>query len=176
MELLREWAMPNKNTFSIKSINNLLKQYLNNNILSIDPFANNNQLAKITNDIDNKYNTNYHLDALYFLKIFTNKSVEVVLFDPPYSPTQISRSYKKCSKSVNFKTTQNSFWSKLKKEISRIIIDNGIVITCSWNSGGIGKKYGFEIQTILIVNHGSWHNDTIVTVDKKLLINKVING
>lgn len=43
----------------------------------------------------------------------------------------------------------------------------GIVITCGWNSGGIGKKYGFEIEEILLVAHGGWHNDTIVVVDRK---------
>ena len=32
----------------------------------------------------------------------------------------------------------------------------------------IGKKYGMEIQEILLVPHGGWHNDTIVTVEKKI--------
>ena len=33
---------------------------------------------------------------------------------------------------------------------------------------GDGKKYGFEIIEILLVAHGGWHNDTIVTVEKKV--------
>lgn len=33
--------------------------------------------------------------------------------------------------------------------------------------GGVGKKYGFHIQEIMLVSHGGWHNDTIVVVDKK---------
>ena len=37
----------------------------------------------------------------------------------------------------------------------------------TWNSGGIGKKLGFEAQEILMVHHGGWHNDTIVTVEIK---------
>ena len=41
------------------------------------------------------------------------------------------------------------------------------VITFGWNSGGIGKKYGFEIIRILLVPHGGWHNDTICTVEVK---------
>lgn len=40
-------------------------------------------------------------------------------------------------------TTQASYWSKQKKEIGRIVNRGGIVISCGWNSGGIGKKYGF---------------------------------
>ena len=29
------------------------------------------------------------------------------------------------------------------------------------------KKYGFRIDEILLVAHGGWHNDTIVTVEIK---------
>lgn len=37
-----------------------------------------------------------------------------------------------------------------------------------WNSGGIGKKYGFEIEKIILIAHGGWHNDTIITIEKKV--------
>ena len=84
------------------------------------------------------------------------------------SPRQISECYKKFDLSVDMKTTQASYWSNQKAEIGRIVKPGGYVITCSWNSGGIGKKYGFEIQEILMVAHGGWHNDTIVVVDKKI--------
>jgi hypothetical protein len=100
--------------------------------------------------------------------MFEDESVDVVLFDPPYSPRQISECYKKLDMSVDMKTTQASYWSNQKAEIGRIVKPGGYVITCSWNSGGIGKKYGFDIQEILMVAHGGWHNDTIVVVDKKL--------
>jgi len=45
---------------------------------------------------------------------------------------------------------------------------DGIVVSFGWNSGGIGKKYGFEIEEILLVPHGGSHNDTIVTVERKI--------
>ena len=128
MKLSRVWTMPNKNTFSIKPINHLIDTYLFDNILSIDPFANNSKLAKITNDIDTQYDTDYHLDALDFLKIFDDKSIELVLYDPPYSPRQVSESYKKLGKTVDMQTTQASYWSKQKKEIARIVKKDGIVI------------------------------------------------
>lgn len=84
------------------------------------------------------------------------------------SPRQVSECYKNLGQTVNMQTTQASYWSKQKEQIGRIVKKNGIVITCSWNSGGIGKKYGFEIQEILLVPHGGWHNDTIVVVEKKI--------
>lgn len=84
------------------------------------------------------------------------------------SPRQISECYKKLDKSVSWTNTQSSYWSNHKKEFSRIVKKDGIVITCGWNSGGIGKKYGFEILEILLVPHGGSHNDTIVVVEKKI--------
>ena len=90
-----------------------------------------------------------------------------MLFDPPYSPRQVAECYKALGQTVNMQTTQASYWSKLKVEIGRIVKPGGTVITCAWNSGGIGSKYGFEITEILLVAHGGWHNDTIVTVEKK---------
>ena len=76
------------------------------------------------------------------------------MYDPPYSPRQVSESYRLLEMSVNMATTQSSYWSKQKREIARIVKRGGYVISCAWNSGGIGKKYGFEIQEILLVAHG----------------------
>lgn len=167
MEMNRVWCMPNKNTFSIKPIKELIEKYKPNGVI-VDPFANNNKIATITNDLDPQYDTNYHMDALDFLKTIKDNSVDMVLYDPPFSPRQVSECYKKLSCSVNMETTQASYWSKQKEQIGRIVKPNGIVISCCWNSGGIGKKYGFEIQEILLVAHGGWHNDTICTVEKKI--------
>lgn len=158
--------MPNSNTFDIKPINNLINKYAQGVI--IDPFANKNKIASITNDINPEFDTDYHMDALDFLKMFNDNSVDMVLYDPPYSPRQVAECYHNVGKSVNMHTTQASYWGDQKKEISRIVKPKGIVITCSWNSGGIGKKYGFEIQEILLVPHGGWHNDTICVVEQKI--------
>jgi len=164
----RKWEMPNSNTFDIKVISKLIHKYLKKNLISIDPFANKNKIALITNDIDNKFNTNYNLDALIFLKQFDNESIDFILFDPPYSPRQVSECYKKMGLTVNMQTTQSSFWGNLKKEIARITKPGGYVISFGWNSNGIGKLNRFEIIEILNVAHGGAHNDTICTVEKKI--------
>ena len=168
MIINRKWCMPNKNTFDIKPIKEIINKYLVDGII-IDPFANKNKIATITNDLDEQYDTNYHMDATDFLRMFDDESVDMILYDPPYSPRQVSECYKNLGMTVNMKTTQASYWSNQKKEIGRILKPNGIVITCGWNSGGIGKKYGMEIQEILLVPHGGWHNDTIVTIEKKVI-------
>ena len=65
-------------------------------------------------------------------------------------------------------TTQSSFWGNIKKEIARVVKKDGFVISFGWNSGGIGKKLGFEQKEIMLVSHGGNHNDTIVTVEFKI--------
>lgn len=167
MIINRSWAMPNKNTFSIKPIKELIDKHNNQNFTSCDPFANSNRIATLCNDLDPQYETEYCLDALDFLKQIESNSMDLVLFDPPYSPRQVSECYKNLDMTVNMQTTQASFWGNLKKEIERITKTGGKVITFGWNSGGIGKTKGFEITEILMVAHGGWHNDTICTVEVK---------
>lgn len=162
----RIWAMPNKNTFEIKPIHDLIVDEITDGIW-IDPFANRNKLASITNDLSTEFDTDYHLDALDFLKMFDTDSVDGVLYDPPYSPRQVSECYNNVGYNVTWDTTRASFWGNHKREISRIVKIGGKVITFGWNSGGIGYKYGFEIQKVLLVPHGGWHNDTICTVEIK---------
>lgn len=162
----RIWSMPNKNTFEVKPIHDLIVEEMTEGIW-IDPFANRNKLATITNDLSEEFDTDYHLDALDFMKMFDNNSVDGVLYDPPYSPRQVSECYNNVGYNVTWDTTKASFWGNHKREISRIVKVGGKVITFGWNSGGIGYKYGFEITRILMVPHGGWHNDTICTVEVK---------
>ena len=166
IQIERVWAMPNKNTFDIKPIHELIVEELTDG-LWIDPFANTNKLASVTNDLNPDYDTDYHMDALDFMKMFDSDSVDGVLYDPPYSPRQVSECYNNVGFNVTWDTTKASFWGNHKREISRIVKIGGKVITFGWNSGGIGYKYGFEIERILLVPHGGWHNDTICTVEVK---------
>ena len=165
MIISRTWAMPNSRTFKIKPIASLLDSHLSGR--SIDPFANSNRFATITNDINPEYECDCCMDALDFVRSIESSSVDTVLFDPPYSPRQVSECYKSMNMTVNMQTTQASFWGNLKGEVARVTKVGGKVITCGWNSGGIGLKYGFDIIEILLVPHGGWHNDTIITVDQK---------
>lgn len=84
MIINRVWQMPNKNTFSIKPIRELIDKYAFGII--VDPFANNNKIASITNDLDPECDTMYHMDATDFLQTLENDSVDTVLYDPPFSP------------------------------------------------------------------------------------------
>lgn len=175
MIINRSWAMPSKNTFSIKPIREFIERELIKaeqieNAIMVDAFANNsifNHRLTYTNDLDPDMPTTHHMDALDFLKSLESESVDFLLFDPPYSPRQVSECYKNLEMTVNMQTTQSSFWGNLKKEISRVMKNGGVVMTFGWNSGGIGKSNGFEIDEILFVAHGGWHNDTFCVKDIK---------
>jgi hypothetical protein len=168
MIINRTWAMPNKDTFSIKPIYELIERHITND-LWIDPFARNSPFAYrcVTNDLDPDVVANYHMEALEFLKHHKDESVDGVLFDPPYSPRQISECYKQVGRAVHMKDTQSSFYGDRKKEVARIVNKGGKVLSFGWNSGGIGKTNGFELIEVLIVPHGGAHNDTICTVEVK---------
>ena len=168
MKFTRVWEMPNSNTFEIKCIRNLIGKYFKKDMISIDPFANKCRLAKITNDLNPEYDTDYHLDAVDFLKQFDDNSIDFVFYDPPYSLRQVSECYKNVGIEVTMETTQSSWRTKHINEISRILKPEGIAMCFGWNSSGIGKERGFNLNEILLICHGGSHNDTIVTVGQKV--------
>jgi len=163
--------MPNRNTFRIKPIAELLKDEVGEG-LWIDPFCGENSPARITNDLNPMIKADYNVDAIEFLKMFDDESVDGVLYDPPYSVRQVAECYKRVGFPVTQETTRANFWSDTKKEIARIVKPGGKVISFGWNSGGIGKVLGFEITRILLIPHGGIHNDTICVVERKCLIVK----
>ena len=169
----RVWAMPNHNTFSIKPIKELISSYVTpSSGIWLDPFSRNSPFNEyenvLTNDLDTNQEADYHLEALEFLNIFPDSYADGVLFDPPYSPRQISECYKSVGREVHMKDTQSSFYGDRKKQVAKVVKSGGVVICFGWNSGGIGKKLGFNLERVLLVPHGGAHNDTIITVERKL--------
>ena len=73
MEINRVWEMPNSRTFQIKAIKEIIEKYSHGVV--IDPFANSNKLATITNDLDERYETDYHMDATDFLSLIPSTFV-----------------------------------------------------------------------------------------------------
>lgn len=154
--------MPNKWTFTIKPIRELLEKENVNSRTWIDPFAGYNSPVDKSrqNDLDAESPAENHKDALEWLKSFTDNSVEGVLYDPPYSITQARQYGKKEFASMKY-------WASCKNEIARIVKHNGKVICFGWNSMGIGKGRHFKMVEILLVPHGGSKNDTICTVEIK---------
>jgi hypothetical protein len=144
----RYWAMPSHQTFTIKPFKELIEKELGSEY--IDPFP-----------------YPFKQDAIEYLKTIEDNSKNYLVFDPPYSQRQLREMYDNNGLSLD-NPMNNSYWANCRKEISRIIKKNGKVISFGWNSNGIGKKYGFEITKVVLIAHGSQHNDTIATVEMKI--------
>ena len=153
-------------TFTIKPIGELVARYVKDGKGWIDPFAGENSPAEITNDLNPAKPAKYHMHALEFAKMLDGQ-YDGCLFDPPYSLTQIKECYQNIGCEDFMSQDASHFPYDIKREIAKKIKPNGIVICCGWNSGGFGKKLGFEMIEILLVPHGRTHNDTIVTVERK---------
>ena len=167
MRIERVWAMPNRWTYKIKPIREFLDYEMGNGGQWCDPFAGKYSPAQMTNDINLKLNVLHHQDALVFLKDFPSETFDGVLFDPPYSPTQMKRNYEENNLVMPKRQTGQEFWSKCKDECARIIKPGGKIICFGWNSNGAGKKRGFTLIRVLLVAHGGGRNDTICTIELK---------
>ena len=164
MIISRVFSHPNKHTFKMTHVKKLLTRY-NAGRGWIDPFCGESNIAEFRNDLNPKniYAQEHKTAKEYCSNI--KGSFVGVLFDPPYSEEQCLRKY-----SPKFKGTAGraEYWGKCKDEISRIISHGGLAISFCWDSCGMGVGRGFKIKEILLVCHGACHNDTIVTVERKI--------
>jgi hypothetical protein len=167
MEINRAWAMPSKDTFTIKPISELLKRYVGDGKGWIDPFAGENSPAEVTNDHNPEKPTLHHLEAEEFVNLFEDNQFIGGLFDPPYSYRQVSEHYKVLGKKATQVDTSTRFYNRVLNPLADRIKVGGFCISFGWNTNAMGKNRGFEIVEILIVAHGGHHNDTLVTVEVK---------
>lgn len=165
----RKWAMPNGNTFTIAPIKDFVEQEVNKGGIIVDPFANKCKYGTITNDLNPEFDTTKHMDALEFLKEIDSNYADLVLYDPPYSITQASQLYHEYGKEkLEVNVANMKYWKLCKDNIARILKPNGRVICCGWNTNGLGKNRGFQLDKVLIVCHGGSKNDTLVTLEHKV--------
>jgi hypothetical protein len=140
-------SKPNKETFQIKPIKKLIRKYVGLAYLDVFPYP-------------------FDLDALTLLGSCESESESGIILDPPYSDRQLTESYKKIG---GMSILGNPvYWAQIKDEAARVCKPGGIVISFGWNSTGLGAVRNFEKIKILLVNHGAQHNDTIVTVERKM--------
>lgn len=167
----REWAMPSHDTFSVKPIGYFVRKYLERSTISVDPFARNFKGATYTNDLNPETAADYHLQAEAFLGCLKQRQVtaDLMLFDPPYSPRQISECYKSVGLEVGMKETQSAcLYKRVRDAALDVLSDGAIVLSFGWNTVGMGKNRGFEIIQILDVCHGGAHNDTLCLAERRI--------
>lgn len=159
--------MPDKETFKIPPIRKLLLRFVSDGKGWADPFAGNNSLAEFTNDLDpNTSAKDHELAKDWVQKLPYN--LNGALFDPPYSYRQVTEHYRAVGRKAHQDDTNNYFYSSVRQVLAPKIRPEGLVICFGWNSQGFGKNNGFELNELLVVCHGFHHNDTIVTVERKV--------
>jgi hypothetical protein len=164
--IARRWAMPSRHTFKIKPIARLISKYVGDGKGWIDPFAGENSPAETTNDLNPDKPAKFHLHAKDFA-VQIEGTFKGVLFDPPYTLTQVKECYDGIGVQL-FQDDSQRFPQNVKELIAPKIVNGGYAITFGYNSQGFGKNLGFKIIEILLVPHGRSHNDTIVVVERKI--------
>lgn len=172
MKFTRHFAMPSADTFSVKPIGDFVRRHLDATAgVTVDMFARNNRLCTYTNDLNPETSAEYHMDAEDFLKdlhFWNAGKIALALFDPPYSPRQISECYKGIGRTVTGKDTQNAaLYKRVRDALCPLIQSGGVVLSFGWSSNGMGLKRGYVIEEIMMVAHGGAHNDTICITERK---------
>ena len=150
MKVYREFAIPNKRTFEILPIKNLLWNHFGSQ-LYLDPFP-----------------FESRVDCFDYLDKIDDNSYDFGVLDPPYTRRQVSEHYKKNNGLCSAWDTSSGWTSKVKREMAKKIRIGGKVISFGYNSAGMNQVNGFKIIDILLVNHGGDHYDTICTVSQKV--------
>ena len=168
MKITREWCMPDHNTFAMPPVRTLLERYLLQGMVVVDPFARNATWGTITNDLNPDTAAQHHLPAEQFCEGLLDRGefADAVLFDPPYSPRQISECYQAAGLKAGMKETQNgSLYKGVRSRLATVLKPHGLAISFGWNSAEFGKD--FSIVEIVLLAHGGAHNDTICAVHRK---------
>ena len=129
MKFSRTWAMPSADTFSVQPIKDFVLRYVTPD--SCDPFARDSEIATDTNDLNPETKAKYHMEAQAFLTKMADEGrrYSSVLFDPPYSPRQISEVYQSCGLKVGMEETQSArLYSRCRDQIARIVPVDGVEV------------------------------------------------
>lgn len=154
-----KWAMPNKYTFKIKVIAEFILSKLPEGT-GLVPYCGEYRFENAVH-IDSNPEVNPDILGLVedVLLKPTLRKFDWCVFDPPFSDEQSIRSY-------NGRRARKT--TIVKEKIIELLNPGATIISLGFNSTGFSKKRGFEKTDILLVGHGGQHNDTIITVERKI--------
>ena len=120
---------------------------------------------EVTNDLDKEMNTDYHMEALEFLKWWSTQELvllfDAIILDPPYS-------YRKSMEYYNGNTNKESKFKLCLDLIPDLLAPNGKVITFGYHSSQMGKCRGFKVDEIAIFDHSGAIHSTLATVESRI--------
>ena len=163
------WAMPSRHTFEIPPIAAFLDRWLQGCNIIVDPFCGRSTRGTHRNDLG--YGG---IDAAQWCEDLFPLQADAVLFDPPYSPRQISECYKGIGRKATMTDTQNAaLYKRVRDPLGKLLrasptfgTSPSVALSFGWQSSGFGK--GYVTKEIMLVQHGGAHNDTICVAQYKI--------
>lgn len=146
-------------TFESPKIKKWVEENSNGKCLNLFAGKTKLNLDEVRNDIDQSMLSDYHLDALKFVKQCNDK-FDTIILDPPYAYRKAMEMYK------------GNYTSKFKliaDEITRLLKNNGKVISFGYHTTFMGKKRGFELERLCVFAHGGAQHATIGIIEVKYL-------
>lgn len=157
------WAMPSRWTFTIPPIREFVARHTRGCSSIVDPFSGTSNVAHHRNDL-----ARGGVDAEAFVRGLVADGVvaDAVIFDPPYSPRQITEVYASIGKKATLQDTQSAvLYKRVRSALNDVLAPGGVALCFGWSSAGMGKEY--ETEDVLLVRHGGAHNDTICVAQRK---------
>jgi hypothetical protein len=152
---------PKKFTFEQPQLKRWIEQRSRGKVLNL--FAGNTRLLldEVRVDSNPRMPADYHMDAHQFVAMAREKNLkfDTVILDPPYTMRKSREKYQ---------GHQIGKFTQLKDQLMPILAPDATVIQLGWSSTGMGKVRGFRMDAICLVNHSGDHDDTIVTVERRM--------
>jgi len=115
-------------------------------------------LDEVRNDFDKKMLADYFKDALDFVKEWKGEKFDTIILDPPYA-------YRKAMEMYN--GNYSSKFKQIADELTRILKEDGEVISFGYHSTFLGKKRNYILKELCIFAHGGSQHCTIGIIETK---------
>jgi len=112
-------------------------------------------------DLNKEMPADYYMDAYEFVLMAKEKGwkYDTIVFDPPYSLRKSREKY------MGIYTSK---LRKIKTILPQLINENGYFMNFGYSSNGMGRKRGFELIKICLINHSGDKDDSIAILERKI--------
>ena len=127
----------------------------------IDPFARSCGWGTVTNDVDPRWHTDFHMDGADFLEDLVEQGFKarIILFDPPFSDRQNQEKYEQSDS--NLYSSGDGRIGRCGLAIKKLLFPGAICIKLGYNSNAPTK--GLELIRLATVSFGGTRNDVLIS-------------
>lgn len=144
-------------TFSVRPFRQWVENHCEGSVLNLFAGETRLNVEEIRNDLDEKADADFHLDALVFLKTWNGGPFDTILLNPPDAY---------CHSGELDKGIVCSPFRELKDALIKHLKPAGKVITFGYHTVVMGQNRGFDLEKIGVFSHGGAIHDTIASVER----------